>query len=133
SLVFRFRRADSVEREQLKWLVYAGGLILAGFIGGSIVTSALGTSEFSTNLQNAIVSGTFVFVPLAIGVAVLKYRLYDIDVVINKTVVYGLLAGFITAVYVAIVVGTGALIGSGTPEKPNLALSILATAVEPVA
>src|SRR5439155_4485099 len=124
SLVFRFRRAESVEREQLKWLVYAGMLLVAGFIAGAIVVAVLGTNDLSNNIQNAIVAGSFVFVPLAIGIAVLKYRLYDIDVVINKTVVYGALAGFITAVYVAIVVGLGALIGQGS--KANLGLSILA-------
>src|SRR5204863_7217040 len=133
SLVVRFRRADPTEREQLRWLVYAAALLVVGFLISTVYIGIVGTSQLSTNVQNAIISGAFVFVPLAIGFAVLKYRLYDIDVVINKTVVYGLLAGFITAVYVAIVVGTGALIGSGTPEKPNLALSILATAVEPVA
>src|SRR5207248_9734182 len=93
---------------------------------------ALGTTDFSTNVQNAIVGGAFVFVPVAIGIAVLRYRLYDIDVVINRTVVYGLLAAFITAVYVAIVVGIGAALGHGT-STPNLALSILATAIVAVA
>src|SRR5206468_6301728 len=67
------------------------------------------------------------FIAIAAGVAILKYRLYDIDVVINKTLVYGSLAAFITAVYVAIVVGIGTAIGQG--ERPNLGLSILATAV----
>src|SRR5205807_4040961 len=67
----------------------------------------------------------------AVGIAVLRYRLYDIDVVINKTVVFGGLAAFITAVYVGIVVGIGAAIGQGS--KPNLGLSILATAVVAVA
>jgi signal transduction histidine kinase len=66
-----------------------------------------------------------------VGIAVLKYRLYDIDVVINKTMVFGGLAAFITAVYVGIVVGIGAAIGQGS--KPNLALSILATALVAVA
>src|SRR5207249_9113983 len=70
-------------------------------------------------------------IPTAVAIAILKYRLYDIDVVINKTLVYGLLAAFITAVYVAIVVGIGAAIGQGS--KPNLGLSILATAVVAVA
>jgi signal transduction histidine kinase len=132
SLVFRFRRADPVEREQLKWLVYVGGLLVAAVIAGIVVVGALGTNDFTNNIQNAVIAATFAFVPLAIGFAVLKYRLYDIDVVINKTVVYGLLAGFITAVYVAIVVGLGALIGAGS-SKPNLGLSILATAVVAVA
>jgi signal transduction histidine kinase len=65
--------------------------------------------------------------PVAVGIAILKYRLYEIDLVINKTVVFGLLAAFITVVYVAIVVGIGAAIGQGS--QPNLGLSILATAV----
>jgi signal transduction histidine kinase len=69
--------------------------------------------------------------PIAIGIASMKYRLYDIDVVINRTLVYGALALFITTVYVAIVVGIGALIGSG--GKPNLALSVIATAIVAVA
>ena len=88
SLVFRFRRADQVEREQLKWLVYTGVLLVAAVIAGTVVTAVLGTSDFSTNIQNAIVAGAFACVPVAIGVAILKYRLYDIDLVINKTVVY---------------------------------------------
>jgi len=69
--------------------------------------------------------------PISIAIAVLRYRLYDIDVVINRALVYGALAAFITAVYVGIVVGLGALINSG--GRPNLALSILATAVVAVA
>jgi signal transduction histidine kinase len=69
--------------------------------------------------------------PVTIAISILKYRLYDIDVVINKTVVYGALAMFITAVYVGIVVGIGTLIGQG--DRPNLGLSILATAVVAIA
>src|SRR6202011_1696950 len=65
------------------------------------------------------------------AIAVLKYRLYDIDMVISRTLVYGALAAFITAVYVGIVVGVGTLVGSG--GRPNLLLSILATAVVAVA
>jgi signal transduction histidine kinase len=70
-------------------------------------------------------------VPISIGIAILKYRLYDIDVVINKTIVFGVLAAFITGIYVAIVVGIGALLGSR--DEPNLALSIAATAIVAIA
>jgi signal transduction histidine kinase len=71
--------------------------------------------------------GIGVAVPLTIGLAVMKYGLYDIDVFISRTLVYGSLAVFITAVYVGIAVGVGTLVGSG--GKPNLVLSILATAI----
>ena len=132
SLIFRYRRADPVEREQLRWLVYAVGLIILAVIAGSVVMELVRNGDLATNIQNAIVSFALSAVPLAIGFAVLKYRLYDIDIVISKTLVFGVLAAFITAVYVGIVVGIGALIDQGT-GKPNLALSILATAVVAVA
>src|SRR5205085_12027609 len=124
SLFLRFRRSRGEERQQLKWIAFAGGLTATGFI-------VLATIPNGPEPVLAFIT----LVPLiavAAGVAILRYRLYDIDVVINKTVVYGLLAGFITAVYVGIVVGIGAVIGAGS-SKPNLGLSILATAVVAVA
>ena len=70
-------------------------------------------------------------IPLSIGFAMLKYRLYDIDLVINKALLLGAMAAFITLVYVAIVAGIGNLVGQG--GKPSLWLSILATALVAVA
>jgi signal transduction histidine kinase len=119
SLVIRYRRAGSERRHQLKWFVAAMAVAAV-----SVIPQFAGSQEWYSGL--GLVIGLTV-VPLSIGVAVLKYRLYDIDVVINRTLVYGALAAFITAVYVGIVVGVGTLIGSG--GRPNLALSILATAV----
>jgi signal transduction histidine kinase len=131
SLVFRYRRAGTVEREQLKWLVYAGGLIVAALLTEIPIAQILGSSAASTNLQNAMSSGAIALVPIAIGIAIFRYHLYDIDVVINKTLVYGSLAVFITGVYVAIVVGLGSLAQRGA--RPSVALSIAATAVVAVA
>ena len=71
--------------------------------------------------------GLGVVLPATIGLAVMKYGLYDIDVFVSRTIVYGSLAVFITAVYVGIAVGIGTLVGSG--GKPNLGLSILATGI----
>ena len=51
-------------------------------------------------------------IPISAGIAILKYRLYDIDVVINRTVLFGIHAAFVTLVYVAVVVGIGAVVGS---------------------
>jgi signal transduction histidine kinase len=130
SLVFRYRRAGTVEREQLKWLVYAGGLIVAALVVTVPIAPFLSPNDAS-NLQNATSSGSIALVPIAIGIAIFRYHLYDIDVVINKTLVYGLLAAFITGVYVAIVVGIGSLAQRGA--RPSLGLSIVATAVVAVA
>ncbi|MGO9219288.1 MAG: histidine kinase [Streptosporangiaceae bacterium] len=132
SLVFRYRRARSVERQQLKWLVYAGGLILAAVLAELPIEEIIGPgSDAASNLQNVVTSGTVALVPIAVAVAIFRYHLYDIDVVINKTLVYGSLAVFITGVYVAIVVGIGSLAQRGA--RPSLGLSIVATVVVAVA
>jgi signal transduction histidine kinase len=119
SLVLRFRRSGGEERQQLKWIAFAGVLVAAGFI----VLSSIPNGPEPVLIFIVLVP----FIAVAAAVAILKYRLYDIDVVINKTLVYGSLAAFITAVYVAIVVGIGSLIGQG--DQQNLGLSIAATAV----
>src|SRR6202043_3838433 len=86
---------------------------------------------FTPQIENVLFALFLPALPITIGIAMLKYRLYDIDLVINKSLVFGALAVFITAVYVGIVVGVGAAAGSS--GKPNLALSILATAIVAVA
>src|SRR6266536_1979915 len=132
SLIFRYRRAGAVEREQLKWLVYAGGLIVAAVLAEPMIEQLLlGPGDAASTLQGATSSGAAALIPVAIGIAVFRYHLYDIDLVISKTLVYGSLAVFITAVYVAIVVGIGSLAQHGA--RPSLGLSIAATAVVAVA
>jgi signal transduction histidine kinase len=132
SVVFRYRGAGTVEREQLKWLVYAGALIAVALLVEPVTEKIVGPGNASTNLEDALSSGTVALIPIAIGVAIFRYRLYDIDVVINKTLVYGSLAAFITAVYVAIVAGFGSLIAQHG-ARVGFWLSIAATAVVAVA
>ena len=120
----RMRRSKGEQRQQLKWIAYAvlttAVVILPlSFLSGTVLPSW--TFDIPT------VVGFGIALPAAAGIAIFKHRLYDIDVVISRTVVYGSLAVFITAVYVGIAVGIGALIGGG--GKPNLGLSILATAI----
>jgi hypothetical protein len=101
SVGVRFRRSRDIERQQIKWLLFAAALILLAILAQAPIARFARSSDVSTNIQNAVATTSFIFVPVAIGIAVLRYRLYDIDIVVNKTVVYGLLAAFITAVYVA--------------------------------
>jgi len=115
-IVVRYRRSSGEERAQLKWFAAATVVAATGFAIG-ILTIPSGPAAVFALLTPLI--------PVAAGIAILKYHLYDIDVVISKALVVGLLAVFITAVYVAIVVGIGELVG--TTRSP--ALSIAATVV----
>ncbi|MEX1045932.1 MAG: histidine kinase [Actinomycetota bacterium] len=123
-LMTRFRRSEGERRQQLKWFAYSGVML-------TIVTIVTNLQDDPARPLIALEVMANVALPVSIGIAILKYRLYDIDIVINKTLVFGALAAFITAVYVAIVVGVGSLLGRG--DEPNVALSIAATAVVAVA
>lgn len=127
SLFVRLRVARGVERQQLKWVLYAGAIAIAGIA----VFALLAPFGVRSALGEQLTTATRAAIPLAAGIAILRYRLYDIDVVINKTLVFGGLAAFITAVYAIVVVGMGTLVGRG--DEPNFAVSVAATAVVAVA
>jgi hypothetical protein len=99
SLVFRYRRAETAERAQLRWLVYAGALIVVAFLATTLAEKVVGPGAAATNLQNALSSGSVALVPVAIGVAVLRYRLYDIDRIISRTVAYAIVTCLLVGVY----------------------------------
>jgi hypothetical protein len=103
SLAFRYRRARTAERAQLKWLVYAAALVVAGALAGVPAAQIMGPGDAATNLQNAMVSGAVALVPVAIGIAVLRYRLYDIDRVISRTVAYAIVTGLLAGIYAGLV------------------------------
>lgn len=115
SLIFRMRRATGDERQQIKWFAFAAAIL--------VVVVILASPLFDLPGQFQVLA--FPLLPIASAVAILKYRLYDIDVVISKTVVFTALAAFVTGVYLAVVVGIGAL----TTTSNNLVLSIVATAI----
>jgi signal transduction histidine kinase len=126
SLIVRFRRADRVQRQQIKWFVFGAGFLGLQFL----VQTVLDLAGAGETQAYEIIEATGALVGLMLltvgaGIGILKHRLFDIDVVINKTVAYGALAAFVTLVYVGIVAGVGAVVGS----RGNLLLSILATAV----
>jgi class 3 adenylate cyclase len=132
ALLMRLKRSRGVEREQLKWLTYAGALAVAGLLLLLPGEVGLGSPSGSLHFAGAVLTaGGVLGIPIAIGVAILRHRLFDIDVLIARTVVYGLLSAAFTVIYLAIVVGIGTLIGSGA--KPNLWLSVAATGLMAVA
>lgn len=134
SLIVRYRRAGEEERHQLKWFGFAAGL-LAIWMVITMVADFFGLSELEQAPGWTVVTIVAIAgIPIAAGIAILKYRLYDIDIVIRKAVVFGALAAFSTLVYVAIVVGLGALIG-GARSSPVLtiaAAAVIAVAFQPV-
>ncbi|TFV90033.1 histidine kinase [Blastococcus sp. CT_GayMR16] len=115
SLVVRFRRAQGAERQQVKWFGYAFALIPPALIGNVLFP------DWAWLIGGLAVAA----LPAAIGVAVLRYRLFDIDVIINRTLVYGTLTVGLVAGYVGVVGYLGTLLRSGT----DLAVSLVATAV----
>ena len=123
----RYRRADGEERQQIKWFAFAVVTTVVLIVASVPLALPLPNGVGSVPFNLVIITGIGLAIPVAIGVAILKYRLYGIDVVISRALVYGSLAAVITGVYVGIAVGIGELVGSG--GKPNLGLSILATAI----
>jgi signal transduction histidine kinase len=129
----RRRTIDPVQRQQLRWLTWAAGVIAILYVA-AFVPNLLGQSQESTwsGLLGGIAGISFALIPVTIGIAVLRYRLYDIDFVIRKTVVFTVLAAFIAVVYVVVVAGVGALVGSrSSPLLSALAAAVIALAFQP--
>jgi signal transduction histidine kinase len=138
ALVLRFRRSSGVERLQLRWLLTAAvfvAVLYSGAIFASLGSSWGGGGDepgWLSVLQNIVIP-SFALIPLAIGVSILRFRLFDIDVVVNRAVLFGALAVFITVIYVAIVVGIGTLVGGRTdPLLSAAAAAVVALAFQPV-
>lgn len=117
SVLVRRRRAVGDEREQLRWLLYALGLAAAG-TAGLLVTWEWGP------LAAVFTLGPFLLLPVAIGVAIVKYHLYDIDVIINRTLVYGGLTAAVLGTYGLIVLAASRALGA----QPQWRWSVLVVA-----
>ena len=131
ALVIRYRRSGGTQRLQLRVIAFGGLSFFLVFIVS--LASLVGLVPEGSGLEQSLQSLASLFynaIPIAIAVAVFRYRLYDIDLVINKTLVFIVLAGFITAVYAGIVVGLGRLLPIG---ENDLGLAIAATALVAVA
>ena len=100
SLFVRFRRARNVERQQLKWLSYTGALVGVALAVAITIETIVG--DRAVDLTNTIVSLALATVPVAMGIAILRHRLFDIDVVINRTLVYGALTATLGGAYLGL-------------------------------
>jgi hypothetical protein len=126
SVLLRFRRSRGEERQQLKWFAYASAL-LAFMLVVSALFPALEQSAVSEVLFGLVILG----IPISCGIAITRYRLYDIDRVINRTLVYATLTALLVGIYIGAAVGFGALVRSLTGQESNalvIAASTLAVA-----
>jgi signal transduction histidine kinase len=137
SLVLRFRRSGGEVRQQINWIAFAASFVglaylaimSAGMVGslmfGLETSGTGGTLPFWLDLLEYVAVLSFAGVPVAVGFAVLRYRLYDIDLLINRTLVYGTLTACVVGIYVLVVGYLGALFSTGG----NLANSLVATGI----
>jgi len=125
SLLVRLRRAGSEQRQQIKWFAYGGVVVV-----GTIVASGF-VSIWSVPASIWIISVALLGLPVFTGIAILQYRLYDIDIIINRTLVYGSLTIMLAAVYFAGVVGSQYVFRAVTGQErlPQLAVVVSTLAI----
>jgi hypothetical protein len=120
SMIVRFRRSIGVERQQLKWVVYAGAVAAGGFALTLFLSGPLANAVFAAAFL------AFIGVPVAAGFAIMRYRLYEIDTLINRTLVYGALTALLALVYFGGVTATQAAFRAltGQEQQPQLAIVV---------
>lgn len=124
--VYRYRRVSTpVERQQTKWVVFGLAVVIAGSLPLALVAEGSLLPGFYQAFAGILVDPFFLLLPLSIGIAILHYRLWDIDIVINRTLVYGALTACVIGIYVLAVGYLGALFQA----RGSLAVSLAATGV----
>jgi hypothetical protein len=131
SLLFRYRRARGVERQQLKWVAFAAVLAALFLVGqqlfwliGLLISYLVGWDQPSLNrsLDNLLNVAIEVCLYAGVGIAILRYRLYDIDIIINRTIVYGTLTVSLALVYLGGVISLQGLLRALTGGGSQLAI-----------
>ncbi len=110
ALVARFRRSRGIEREQIKWLVYGGMLMVLGFTLTGVIWFGFADSPLASELSMTLSSLSVMTIAVAASLAIARHHLYDIDLIINRTLVYAALTAVIVTLYVLIVGGVGAVL-----------------------
>jgi hypothetical protein len=122
SLRTRYRSGDPLERRQLRWLLYAAALVATGVVVTAPLEPLFG--QAGVDATNATITLTLATVPVAMGIAMLKHRLYDIDLVIRRTLVYAVLTATLGAAYLGSVLLVGLAVG-----RSGLAVAVSTLAV----
>jgi len=120
SLLVRYRRSDTQQRRQIKWLVYALALTV---VVNAWVTVAPDFGPLLEGLEGIVYGLAVLAIPVGAGIGILKHRLYDIDRLINRTLVYGLLTVLLAGVYAGVVLALGQLFGRLRAEPPSWAVA----------
>ncbi len=128
SNVRKWRRGNAVERRQIGWLAIGGVL----YILIAAVNTIVGQDLYSGEMFLFIDAMGVMLIPVAIGVAIMRYGLYEIDAIVNRSLIFGVLAAFIGGVYVGIVFGVSSLVGGTSVELSIAATVIVALAFQPV-
>ncbi len=128
--IYRYRRVSNrVQRQQTKWVVFGIAMALTGFLSVNLTVSAVAPMPTSAGALATLMVGAalmylaLLLIPLSIGIAMLRYHLFDIDILINRTLVYGTLTASVVGIYILVVGYLGALFRT----SGNLAISVLAT------
>ena len=127
SLILRYRRSRGTERLQMKWLAAAAGAVAAIYAVVMTLSVVLpdgsATPDWLRLLQTAALL-SFGLIPISIGFAVFQYRLYDIDLIIRRTLTYSCVAGVLAAIYLLGVVGVSSVLRAATGESSALAVTL---------
>jgi hypothetical protein len=127
SVVVRYRRSHGVERQQIKWLAAAGAVIVTGIALTAVPSLAFasdGPEPWWQTVMDNVVAFSYALIPLSIGVAVVRYRLYEIDVIIRKTLVYAILAGVLALVYLGGISSVSLILRAVTGQSGAVAVTL---------
>jgi hypothetical protein len=126
SVFVRLRRAIGVERQQIKWFAYAAAATVIGLVLAYVIPDVIDVPLWFERIGYAILLSLIPAIPISIGIAILRYRLYDIDLIINRTLVYGVLTAILAVIYFGGVTVTQALLSTltGHDRLPQLVVVI---------
>ena len=136
--VYRYRRVSTpMQRQQTKWVVFGVAIALTGFLALTFITPLVfrSTQSFAFSVPSFLAASYIVMllVPLSLAIAMLRHRLYDVDLLINRTLVYGSLTAILFAIYVVSVITVQAIITAITGNRHESPLAIVASTLLAVA